>query len=147
MKNDLKDILSNSNKDIDNQQLMDYLSNQLSREASHEIEKNMADDEFMNDAVEGLQKIENKKDMQAYVEQLNDDLQKQIAKNKIRKEKRRIKDQPYTYFSIIVILILVIVSYVVLKKYLEEKRTKSSVTYQHKVVASNGSNLANRNKS
>ena len=41
MNNDLKDILSNSNKDIDNQQLMDYLSNQLSKADSHEIEKNM----------------------------------------------------------------------------------------------------------
>ena len=51
MNNDLKDILSNSNKDIDNKHLMDYLSNQLSQEESHAIEKKMAEDEFMNDAV------------------------------------------------------------------------------------------------
>lgn len=128
MNNDLKDILSNSNKDIDNQQLMDYLSNQLNKAESHEIEKNMADDAFMNDAVEGLQKIENKKNMQAYVEQLNDDLHKQLAKNKIRKEKRRLKDQPFTYVTIIIILILVIVSFLVLKKYLETKHSSSQVT-------------------
>ena len=133
MKNELKDILSNSNKDIDNQQLMDYLSNQLSKADSHEIEKNMADDAFMNDAVEGLQKIENKKDMQAYVEQLNNDLQKQITKNKVRKEKRRLKDQPYTLLTIIIILILVIVSFVVLKKYLDARHTGSTITYQNKI--------------
>ena len=123
MNNDLKDILANSNKDIDNQQLMDYLSNQLSKADTHAIEQNMADDEFMNDAVEGLQKIESKKNMQAYVEQLNSDLLKQIAKNKIRKQKRRIKDQPYTYIAIIIILILLVLSFIVLKKHLDNKTT------------------------
>src|SRR5438045_1602668 len=84
-------------KYIDNQQLMDYLSNRLSKTENHEVEKNMAEDEFMNDAVEGLQIIENKKDMQAYVEQLNSDLKKQIAKNKKRKDKLRLKDNINTY--------------------------------------------------
>jgi hypothetical protein len=147
MKNELKDILSNSSKDIDNQQLMDYLSNQLSKTESHEIEKNMADDAFMNDAVEGLQEIENKKNMQAYVEQLNNDLQKQIAKNKNRKEKRRLKDQPFTYVTIIIILILVIVSFLVLKRYLDAKPADSSVTYQHPDSARNCSAISNVNKS
>ena len=129
MNNDLKNILANSNKDIDNQQLMDYLSNQLSKADSHAIEQNMADDEFMNDAVEGLQKMESKKDMQAYVEQLNSDLLKQIAKNKTRKQKRRIKDQPYTYIAIIIILILLVLSFIVLKKYLDNK-SASPITSQ-----------------
>ncbi len=121
MNNDLKDILSNSNKDIDNQQLMDYLSNQLSKADSHAIEKGMAEDEFMNDAVEGLQKMEHPKDMQAYVEQLNNELHKQIAKDKNRKEKRTLREQPHTYITIIIILILVVISFIVLKKYLDAK--------------------------
>ena len=125
----MKDILSNSNKDIDNQQLMDYLSNRLSKTENHEVEKNMAEDEFMNDAVEGLQIIENKKDMQAYVEQLNRDLKKQIAKNKKRKDKLRIKDNVHTYITIIIILILLIISFIVLKKRLDAKRSHPSVTH------------------
>ena len=128
MSNDLKDILSNSNKDIDNQQLMDYLSNQLSKADSHAIEKGMADDEFMNDAVEGLQKMEHTKDMQAYVEQLNNDLQKQIAKNKNRKDKRTLKEQPYTYVTIIIILILVVISFIVLKKHLDARDSNRSAS-------------------
>ncbi len=132
MNNKLKDILSNSNKDIDNQQLMDYLSQQLSKEESHAVEMNMTDDEFMSDAVDGLQHIEDKKNMQAYVEQLNNDLQKQIAKNKIRKEKRRIKDQPYTIFTIILLLVLVVISFIVLKKYLDARQSNpSSITNQN----------------
>lgn len=131
MNNDLKTILSEGNKDIDNQQLMDYLSNQLSKEESHGIEKNMAEDEFINDAVEGLQKIENKKDMELYVEQLNKDLHKQLIRNRNKKYKRRLKDEPYTYIAIIMILILLVISFLGLKKYLDTKQSNSSVTYEN----------------
>ena len=116
MNNDLKDILSNSNKDIDNQQLMDYLSHHISQADMHELEKSMAEDDFINDAVEGLQEIKPTKNLQIYVEQLNKDLQKQVIKNKSRRLKRGIKDQPYTYFAIILILLLVIIGYIVLKR-------------------------------
>lgn len=118
MSNDLIDILSNSNKDIDNQQLMDYLSNQLSKSESHDFEKNMADDAFINDAVEGLQKIEGKRSLEVYVNQLNQDLQKHIARNKKLRNKRRWKDQPYTYLAILLILFLLIICFIVLKNYL-----------------------------
>lgn len=131
MNNDLKDILSNSNKDIDNQKLMDYLGNQLSKADKHAVEKSMADDEFMNDAVEGLQKIENRTNMQAYVEQLNDDLHKQIEKNKKRKDKRQLKEQPYTYIAVILILILLIVSFVVLKKNMDAKKTAPAARHSY----------------
>ena len=126
MSNDLKDILGNSNKDIDNQQLMDYLSSQLNKAGEHEVEAAMADDAFVNDAVEGLQQIPDKKNMQAYVEQLNEELQKQIAKNKKRKEKRRLKDSPYTYWAIIILLLLMIICFIAVKKYLDARQVKSS---------------------
>lgn len=122
MSNDLKDILGNSNKDIDNQQLMDYLSSQLNKANEHEVEKAMANDAFMNDAVEGLQQMQDTKNMQAYVEQLNADLQKQIAKNKKRKEKRRLKDSPYTYWAIIILLVLMVLCFIAVKKYLDAKK-------------------------
>ena len=59
MSDELKDILSNLNKDIEQQKLLDYLNKKLSAGESHELEKQMADDEFMNDAVEGLEEIKN----------------------------------------------------------------------------------------
>lgn len=131
MNNDLKDILSNSNKDIDNQQLMDYLSQQLSQAKGHDIEKSMADDPFINDAVEGLQHFKPPKDLLVCVEQLNNDLKKQIAKNKKRKEKRRLKDQPYTYFAIILILLLLIICYAVLKKNTRKQSAVLQTTAHH----------------
>lgn len=117
MSDDLKNILNNSNKDIDNQKLMDYLSQQLSNQESHELEKMMAEDEFINDAVEGLEQFSSKKNMAVSVEQLNRGLQKQIAKKKGRKEKRKLKEQPWVYFTIILLLLLIIISYVLVKKY------------------------------
>ena len=119
MSDDLKNILNNSNKDIDNQKLMDYLSKQLSKQDSHDLEKIMADDEFMNDAVEGLEQFSNVKKLPISVEQLNRELQKQIAKKKNRKEKRKIKDQPWVYFTLILLLILTIICYVIIKKRME----------------------------
>src|SRR4051812_5993225 len=102
----LKDILSNSNKDIDNQHLMDYLSNQLSATDQHNIEKKMVEDEFTNDAVEGLQQFKDQKEITSYVEQLNNDLKKKLGKNKSRKDKRKWKDQPWIYLAIVLILLL-----------------------------------------
>jgi anti-sigma factor RsiW len=118
MSKDLKDILTNLNKDIEQDKLLDYLNKNLSAAEAHELEKQMADDEFMNDAVEGLENFKNKKDVSLIVEQLNNELKKQTAKKKARKEKRRLKDQPWLYITIVTLLILVIVGYVMIKKYL-----------------------------
>lgn len=116
MKEDLLKILSQSNKDIDNQQLMDYLQGKLSAGESHELEKKMADDALFNDAIEGLQNIRNKKDIQTYVEQMNRDLQKNLTKKRQRREKRRWKDSPWGYVAVIVIILACIAGYFVVKK-------------------------------
>jgi hypothetical protein len=111
MNKDLLNILANSNKDIDNQQLMDYLSGNLSGEPLHELERSMADNAFLNDAVEGLQQLGNRKNLQAYVDELNANLQKSMAKKKQRRLKRRLKDDPWTYLTIVVVIALCIIAY------------------------------------
>lgn len=121
MNNDLLNILSNSNKDIDNQQLMDYLSGKLSGKEQHEIEQLMADSDFMNDAVEGLQKFDNKKDIQDYVGQLNAALQKNLQKKKQRRDKRRLKEYPLTYLAILLILLLCICGFFIVRAYLRSR--------------------------
>ncbi|MBK7434683.1 MAG: hypothetical protein IPI66_12840 [Chitinophagaceae bacterium] len=117
MSKELKDILSNLNKEIEQDKLLDYLNKKLSAGEAHELEKQMADDEFMNDAVEGLGEVKNKKDLSAYVDQLNRDLQKQLDKKKKRREKRRIKEQPWVYFTIVLLLLLIVISYILIKKF------------------------------
>ncbi len=114
--NDLLNILSNSNKDIDNQQLMDYLSGKLSGQAKHEVEKWLVDNEFANDAVEGLQQVKGQKSLDAYVEQLNKELKQYLDQRKRRRESRKIKEIPTSYLAIIIILVLVVIAYVIIKK-------------------------------
>ena len=118
MSEDLKDILSNLNKEIEQEKLLDYLNKKLSAPEAHEVEKQMADDEFMNDAVEGLEKFKNKKDLALLVQQLNEDLKKQTRKKNLKKEKRKLKEQPLLYFTIALLLILIVISFVLVKKYI-----------------------------
>ncbi len=122
MSDDLKDILSNLNNDIDQEKLMDYINKKLSAPEAHEMEKQMADDDFMNDAVEGLEKFNNKKDLPLFVEQLNYEMKKQLAKKKMRKEKRKLKDQPWLYFAIVILLVLVVICYVLVKRHIDQQR-------------------------
>ena len=118
MNEDLLKILSNSNKDIDNQQLMEYLNGKLSALDRHDIEKMMADSDLMNDAVEGLQGVKDKKDIQVYVDQLNASLQKNLQKKKHRRERRRLKDRPWNYVAILVIVLVCIAAYFIVRRVL-----------------------------
>lgn len=116
MPDDLLNILSNSNKDIDNQKLMDYLSGKLSKQEQHELEKQMADSDMMNDAVEGLKAMKGQQEIQSYVEQLNKDLHRQLEQKKTRRQRRRIKEAPYIYVAIAIILALIIIAYFIIQQ-------------------------------
>lgn len=116
MSDDLLNILSNSNKDIDNQKLMDYLSGKLSKQEQHEIEKEMADNEMMSDAVEGLKAMQSQQNIQGYVEQLNKDLNRQLQQKKARRKKRQIKDAPHIYIAVILVLALIIITYMLIQQ-------------------------------
>ena len=119
MSDDLKDILSNLNKDIEQEKLLDYLNKKLSASEAHDMEKQMAGDEFMNDAVEGLEQFKNKQNLSLLVDQLNSDLKKHTAKKKKQKEKRKLKDQPWLYITILILLLLIIIGFVLIKKRLD----------------------------
>ena len=118
MDDDLLNILSNSNKDIDNQKLMDYLSDKLPEKEKHEFEKQLVDSDMLNDAIEGLGKFKDKKNVNAFVAQLNAHLKKQLAKPKEKRMKRTIKDLPWLYLTIIIILLLILIGFIVIKEHL-----------------------------
>ena len=116
MSSDLLNILSNSNKDIDNQKLMDYISGKLSGKDKHEVEQWMIDNNFESEALEGLQTIKNKKDLDVYVTELNKELNKYLQVKKQRRDKKKIKEIPWSYLAIVVVLILIIIAYLVIQK-------------------------------
>jgi anti-sigma factor RsiW len=117
MNKDLLNILLNSNKDIDNQQLMDYLAGKLSEEEKHSVERHLAENDFMNDAVEGLENVKNKRDINLFVDQLNRDLHKKLFQKKEKKRKRKPIQQRWIYAAIILILALVIATWLMIVKY------------------------------
>ncbi len=123
MNDDLLNILSHSNKEIDNQKLMDYLSNKISAEEKHNLEEAMIDSEMINDALEGLDGFKNKKDVSALVAQLNINLKKQLEKKRSKKLKRNIKGLPWLYLTIILILIIILIGFIVIKKHLDSEKT------------------------
>lgn len=119
MQENYKDILSNLSTDIDQETLLLYLQGKLSDEKKHEVEKQLLNNDFDEDAMDGLQEFKDKEQLQYMVEMLNRDLKKRTEKKKKRREKMKIKDQPWLYISIIILFILIVISYLVIKKMLQ----------------------------
>lgn len=129
MNRDILNILSNSNKDIDNQQLMDYLAGKLSEEENHAIEMQLDDNEFMNDAMEGLEQVKNKRHLDVFVDQLNRDLHKKLFQKKEKKQKRKVIQQRWMYAAVILILALLIATWLMIVKYQRLQQQKTSAPH------------------
>jgi uncharacterized membrane protein YgcG len=114
MNQNLKDILSNLNPDIDQETLLLYLQGKLPAEKQHELEKKIIDNNFETDALEGLQKIKDQQGVSAIIEQLNRELKKKTQKRKQRKEKFRLNTNPTIWVTIIILLLLIIICYLVI---------------------------------
>ena len=114
MPENYKEILSNLSTEIDQETLLLYLQGKLSEEKKHEVEKKLLQNDFDNEAMEGLQEIKDKQQIQYMVETLNRDLKKKTEKKKLRREKMKIKDQPWLYISILILILLIVLSYIII---------------------------------
>jgi hypothetical protein len=112
------DISSHKDKDIDPNKLIDYLNNKLPPAERNEIEKIIAENDFMNDAIEGLTQIKDKSKLQAYVSQLNKELHNHLQKKKLRREKRRLPEYAWIYFAIVLVLLLCIFGYIIIRQFI-----------------------------
>lgn len=120
MEDKFKDILSNLSTEIDQETLLLYLQGKLSEEKKHAVEKQLMQDEFHEDAAEGLQEFRDKAQLQYMVEMLNRDLKKKTAMKKKRREKWRIKDTPWLWISVLIIIILIVLVYFVIQRMLKQ---------------------------
>jgi len=93
---------------------MNYLKGNLSGEALQNIEKQMEDDAFVKDAVDGLQQFSSDKKLDKYVNNLNKDLQRKLSIKKQRKEKRRLSSMSWIIIITVVILLLCVLAYAVI---------------------------------
>ncbi|MBO9620654.1 MAG: hypothetical protein J7539_16645 [Niabella sp.] len=117
MTDNLKNILSHLNKNIDQDTLLKYLNDELSKEEQHEVEQQLLEDPFNNDAVEGLQGVDNPLRLTLIAEALNRDLKKRTQKKRAAVAKRQLRPQWWLYFSIIILLILIVLVYLVVHKH------------------------------
>jgi hypothetical protein len=120
MPSDLKNILSNLSNEVDQETLLKYLQGQLTEKQKNEVEKQMLSNDFDIDALEGLQEIKNKENISFLVDQLNRDLRKKLNKKKQLREKLRYKDQPWLYISILILLLLIVLSYLIIHKMMQQ---------------------------
>lgn len=128
---DLTNILKNEDDELNEEKLKKYLSGNISDEERYEIEKQMADSDFVNDAVEGLQNVSDKQKLDEYVNHLNKDLHQYIDGKKKIKEKRKIKDLSWIIVAVIVILLLCVLAYVIIKMQHERQLETNSISVQH----------------
>jgi hypothetical protein len=120
MSENYKDILSNLSKEVDQETLLLYLQGKLSEDKKHEVEKILLQNEFEEEAMEGLQEFKDKEQLRYMAEMLNRDLKNNTEMKKKRREKMQIKEQPWLYISILILLLLIVLSYMIIQKLLKD---------------------------
>lgn len=71
--------------------------------------------DFVKDASEGLDQIKNKAQLEAVLKQMNQQLHYQLREKKTPKRTHPIWDLSWTYWAIIVILLLTIAGFIVIR--------------------------------
>jgi len=115
MTGNLKDILSNLSPDIDQETLLQYLQNKLPAEKKHAVEKNLLENEFAEEALEGLRQFGDNQQIDSLVEQLNADLRRKLEKKKKFRSRLRLKEQPWLYVAVLIILMLIVIAYMLVR--------------------------------
>ncbi len=116
MQENLKEILTHLNPEIDQETLLLYLQEKLDGDRKHEVEKQLADNDFASEALEGLVELKDQRRINVIVDQLNRDLKKKVERKKQRREKMKIKDLSWLYISVIIVLLLLIISYMLVHR-------------------------------
>ena len=116
MSENLKDILSNLNPDIDQETLLLYLQGKLSAEEQHRVEKQVLQNDFDTEAMEGLEKFKDQRKLRGLVEQLNLDLKKKTEKKKRFRKKLELRLDTWLIIAIVIILVLAVIGYLVVSR-------------------------------
>lgn len=118
MNKHLKDIFSNSPTSVDPEKLLAYLNKELPPKEAQAIEEKLAADEFEQSALEGLEAIRNKKNLDNITHQLNRELQKKIKKRNQQKNKGRLHHPPLILAVILIFLLLIVLTYWIINRML-----------------------------
>ena len=113
---DFKEILSDKDELLTDEDLLKYLHDNISEEEKYAIEKKITG-AFESDAIDGLQQIKDKKRLQNQVRQLQRNLPKLLLK-KHRLEKRKLNDMLWIILTLIILLFLCVLTFVVIRMHI-----------------------------
>ena len=71
--------------------------------------------DFLTDASEGLSQLKDTKQLETVLRNLNQQMHRQLVHKKVHKRKRPFGDMSWSYWAIVVILLLSIVGYVIVR--------------------------------
>jgi|SRR3954447_17203231 hypothetical protein len=77
-------------------------------------------EQFLLDASEGLAEVKDTERLQTVLRNLNKQMHRQLAHQKLRARGRSIGDLSWTYWAIIIILLLIVVGYIVVHMFLSK---------------------------
>jgi ABC-type bacteriocin/lantibiotic exporter with double-glycine peptidase domain len=116
MDNKLLNILQSKEVPIENQQIIDYLKGDLNNVSQQQFEEQEQDDAMMQDAMEGLNSIQDMARLEMMTREMNQSLQKKLVAQKNKhKETRKWKDQKWLLLAIATVLMIVVICYMVMK--------------------------------
>lgn len=115
---ELKDIWSDGKGKLPEDKLMAYLEGKLSAAEQHEVEAWLAEEGLEADALDGLNDVP-ASEVKQMVTRANYDLHKTLSAKK-RRRRRAIKDNPWAWVAVVIILLLCIIGYVVLNMSVEQ---------------------------
>jgi len=104
----------NADDELNDDQLLNYVKGDSMGEDAHAVERKMADSSFVNDGVEGLQQFSSTEKINAYVQDINEDLRHNLAGKKIKK-KKGIVNLSWEIIALIMVILLCILGYVVIE--------------------------------
>lgn len=94
--------------------LEDHLSSMMSGNELNRFREQLPA-EFLSDASEGLSQLKDTKQLESVLRNLNQQMHRQLVHKKSHKRKSSIGEMSWSYWAIIIILLLSIVGYVIVR--------------------------------
>jgi len=103
----------NADDELNEEQLLNYIQNKSTDDQAYKVERKMADSSFENDGIEGLQQFSSTEKINAYVQQINEDLHHRLTDKKL-KRKLGFKNLSWEIIAVVVVILLCLLGYAII---------------------------------
>src|SRR5690625_4883045 len=122
------DILKHTNCLTQNQ-MQDYLKNNLNRTEVRKVEMHLASCDFCTEALHGLSDIDSEKQLSATMKQMRKHLHYQVRQSAVQKSKRR-HPLLWVIISIIIVLIILLLAFLVVNRSIKDNQDNATIPKQ-----------------